>query len=75
MKKTSWFEEAEDRYDEHTYEPDLYISMYEDGIILKGCSCHFQMNSAIFMKRSEVDGFIESLIEARDIVFNEKEER
>ena len=75
MKKISWFEEAEDRYDEYTYEPDLYIAMCDEAIILRGCSCYFQEKSAIFMKRSEVDGFIESLIEARDIVFNEKEER
>ena len=72
MKKTSWFKEAEDRYDEDGYEPDLYIAIYEDGVILKGCSCHFQMNSAIFRKRSEINGFIESLIHARDTVFYEE---
>ena len=71
MKKTSWFKEAEDRYDEDTYSPDLYIAMCDDSIILKGCSCYFQEDSAIFRNRSQVDGFILHLIYARDTVFSE----
>ena len=75
MKKTSWFEAAEDRYDEHTYEPDLYITICEDGIILRACISYYHFDCTYFRNRRDVDGFIESLIEARDIVFNEKEER
>jgi hypothetical protein len=75
MKKTSRFEAAEDRFDEYTYEPDLYIAMCNEAIILRACISFYQNDCTYFRNRRDVDGFIESLIEARDIVFNEKEER
>ena len=70
--KKSWFEEAENRAsdDRLSYLPDLYIKKEKGLIMLVACLSHYHNECAFFQSRQAIDGFIKSLIRARDTVFN-----
>ena len=69
--KKSWFEEAENRVsdDGESYLPDLYIKMEDKSIILMTCFSYYQDSCVVFQSRQAVEGFIKSLIKAKDTVF------